>query len=122
MKNGMPSLLLMAFGLFFNFSSGQAKYIAKLEQNKNVEARSLVHELNKTKDTLLLKSDSKITRVYSLNDEFEREIDLQIDTYNYKMPLNKLPKGKHVLVVSQSPKKIIFVIYILDKTTKIEHT
>ena len=36
----------------------------------------------------------------------------------YKFPLNKLPKGKHVLVAVQSPKRIVFVVKILKQIPK----
>lgn len=115
---------LLCFGLLLLGSSvfGQTSYTAKIVKNTNLSARTLLHELNATKDTLLLQSPSKISHIYSINDEFKREIDTYPFTYNYKLPLQNLSKGKHVLVVSQSPKKIIFVIYILDATTTIERT
>ncbi|TYB76877.1 hypothetical protein [Bizionia myxarmorum] len=110
------------FGIFIVASStyAQSNYIAKLEKNTNLGASTLFHELNKTRDTLILKSPSKISRIYAINNDFKREIDTQLDAFNYKLSLDSLSKGKHVLVVSQSPKKIIFVIYILDKLTAIE--
>lgn len=77
-------------------------------------ASSLTHELNTTKDTLYLKSVNKITQVYSINSKYKREIDLYLSTNNYKLPLNNLTVGKHLLVVGESPKKIVFVIRIFE--------
>ena len=86
---------------------------ASLEKNHNFRANGLIEELNATKDTLILRSDKKMTYVYSINQEYQREIDTYAgDTY-FKVPLTHLSKGKHVFVVSVSPLKIVFVVRIL---------
>ena len=85
---------------------------ATIEKNINIDARGLYHNLNKTKDTLILKSDTKINYVYSINENQEREIDNYVDSKTHKLPLHNLSKGKHVFVVRQSPVLIIFVIRI----------
>lgn len=100
-------LFLLSFTL-----QAQENY-ANLEKNRNILAKGLVHELNKTKDTLILKSEKKINYLYSINKDYGRELDIYIDSTAYKMPLNKLSKGKHVFVAVQAPKRIIFVIRIL---------
>lgn len=86
---------------------------AIIEKNVNINARGLFHDLNKTKDTLLLKSDKKINYIYSINKDNKREVDNYLDTNSYKLPLKNLSKGKHVFVVRQSPVLIVFVIKIL---------
>ncbi|HKK11685.1 MAG TPA: hypothetical protein VJ945_02565 [Flavobacteriaceae bacterium] len=86
---------------------------ASLEKNFNVRASGLVEELNASKDTLILKSDKKMTYVYSINGEYKREIDTYAGTNYFKVPLTNLSKGKHVFVVSVSPLKIVFVVRIL---------
>ena len=86
---------------------------ASLEKNVNFRASGLIEELNATKDTLILKSDKKMSYVYSINKEYRREVDTYAgDTY-FKVPLTNLSKGKHVFVVSVSPLKIVFVVHIL---------
>ena len=86
---------------------------ASLEKNYNFRATGLVEELNATKDTLILRSDKKMTYVYSINKDYQREVDTYAgDTY-FKVPLTHLSKGKHVFVVSVSPLKIVFVVRIL---------
>lgn len=98
----------------------QNSYVAKIEKNTNIKATTLVHELNRTKDTLLLHSTSAINHVYSINNVYKREIDKYVSTNNYKLPLQNLSKGKHVLVVSQAQKKIVFVIHIIEALTTVK--
>ena len=85
---------------------------ATLEKNYNFRASGLIEELNETKDTLILKSDKKMSYVYSINEEYKREIDTYAGTDYFTVPLNNLSKGKHVFVVSISPLKIVFVVKI----------
>lgn len=122
MKTYVFLIFLITFIFCSQFAFSQTSYMAKIEKNTNFSARTLLHELNSTKDTLVLRSPSKISHIYSINNEFKREIDTYPFAFDYKLPLQNLSKGKHVLVVSQSPKKIIFVIYIMDKSTIIERT
>ncbi|MGM5470682.1 hypothetical protein ACS386_10420 [Flavobacteriaceae bacterium LMO-SS05] len=86
---------------------------ASLEKNVNFRASGLIQELNATKDTLILKSDKKMSYVYAINQEYKREIDDYAGAYLYKVPLTNLSKGKHVFVVSISPLKIVFVVRVL---------
>jgi len=87
--------------------------IVTLEKNLNFRASGLIEELNATKDTLILKSEKNMGYVYSINEEYKREIDTYAGTNLYKVPLTNLSKGKHVFVVSISPLKIVFVVRIL---------
>lgn len=73
----------------------------------------MYHDLNSTRDTLILKSDKKINYLYTINHDYSREIDFYIGKTEYKLPLNKLSQGKHVIVVVQSPLRIVFVVKIL---------
>lgn len=86
---------------------------ATLEKNVNFRANGLIEELNATKDTLILRSDKRMTYVYSINKEYKREIDTYAGTEYFEVPLTHLSKGKHVFVVSVSPLKIVFVVRIL---------
>lgn len=100
-------------GLTFQKKLHAQDAFASLEKNHNFRASGLIEELNATKDTLILRSDKKMTYVYSINQEYQREIDTYAgDTY-FRVPLTNLSKGKHVFVVSVSPLKIVFVIRIL---------
>ncbi len=120
MKRYLILLLVICSGSFFQKIYAQNPY-AVLEKNRNIAVKNLHHELNTSKDTLLLKSDFRIDRVYSINKDIKREIDTIIFADNYNVPLVNLTKGKHVFVVEQNRKKIVFVIrvlrdYILPKT------
>jgi len=96
-----------------SFTLHAQEHYAKLEKNRNIQAKGLVHELNKTRDTLILTSDKKINSLYSINKDYSRDFEFNIDTTSFKLPLNKLVKGKHVLVAVQSPMRIVFVVRVL---------
>ena len=116
----MRILLLVGFVSLFSLSYTDLYAqddFALLEKNVNVRASGLIHRLNKTKDTLLLSSYKKINRVYSVNMNYEREVEANINDTSYKIPLKHLTKGKHVFVVVQSPLRIVFVIKILKDET-----
>ncbi len=111
LKTRFTTLLIPSFLLTFHMGLAQNSY-AKIEKNYNTSASSLSHQLNTTKDTLLLKSTRKITHIYSINSDYKREIDVYLDTNEYQLPLSGLSQGKHLLVVGESPKKIVFVLRI----------
>jgi len=90
---------------------------ATIEKNTNVDASHLFHDLNKTKDTLLLKSDKKITYVYSINKDLKREVNYYLGKHAFKVPLTNLSKGRHVFVIGLSPLKIVFVIRVVGEMT-----
>lgn len=96
------------------FSNLQAQNdFAILEKNVNIRAKGLIHKLNATKDTLLLESNTLIKKVYAVNMNYKREVDLTVRDNAVKIPLKELSKGKHVFVAVQSPMRIVFVIKIL---------
>lgn len=104
--------IIVSSNLLFQDLFAQESF-ATIEKNVNINARGLFHDLNKTKDTLLLKSDKKINYIYSINKVKKREVDNYVDTNSYKLSLKNLSKGKHVFVVRQTPVLIVFVIRIL---------
>ncbi len=86
---------------------------AILERNVNIQAKGLIQELNKTKDTLILKSNSVIQKVYAVNMDYKREVDVSVRDTSVKIPLKNLSKGKYVFVAVQSPKRFVFTIKII---------
>ncbi|MFT4780693.1 hypothetical protein ES692_14685 [Psychroserpens burtonensis] len=116
---------IVLFVIFFslitslNYTAQAQVDLAKLEKNVNIRAKGLIHNLNTTKDTLVLKSDSLINKLYSVSMAHEREIDMSINKTFVKIPLDQLSKGKHVFVAVQSSMRIVFVVKILreDKDT-----
>ena len=87
---------------------------AKIEKNVHNSAKDLFHDLNKSKDTLILKGHKRIRYVYSINTDYKRETQEYINDSVAMVPLTHLSKGKHVFVVEQMPKKIVFVVRILQ--------
>ncbi|OUR90344.1 hypothetical protein A9Q87_13715 [Flavobacteriales bacterium 34_180_T64] len=116
---GFISIALLSYNSAFAQFNASIMHddFALLEKNVNVRASSLIHRLNATKDTLILSSHKKINRVYSVNMNYEREVQANINATFFKVPLTKLSQGKHVFVVVQSPLRIIFVIKILKDNT-----
>ena len=106
------AILIVSFAS--SFTMAQTSHIGLIEKNANLSASNINHDLNKTKDTLLLQSDKLITNVYSINTEYKREVDVYLNKNEFSLPLIELSQGKHVLVVSQSSKKIVFVLHIYD--------
>jgi hypothetical protein len=113
-KNVLTLVIAFFCLLYFPVS---AQEFASIEKNKNAQAQQLYHELNVTKDTLLLKSDTKINYVYSINRNYEKEVYDFINATSYQVPLTNLTKGKHTFVVGQSPLKIVFVVRINGDAT-----
>ncbi|WP_179344034.1 hypothetical protein [Winogradskyella ursingii] len=115
MKNFIRICIIAVLLFLLSFTLQAQENYARLDRNRNIQAKGLIHKLNKTKDTLILQSDKKINYLYSVNKSDERTLDAYIDDKSYKLPLNKLKKGKHVLVAVQSPLRIVFVIHILKE-------
>lgn len=115
MKNLIRIFLIVVLIILLSHALRAQEQFVKLEKNRNIQAKSLVHKLNDTKDTLILHSDKKINYLYSINKDYGRDFDIYIDTTYFEFPLNKLSKGKHVLVAVQSPKRIVFVVRVLKE-------
>ena len=117
---GKYSRLVMAsvIGLTFQKLYAQ-KQFATIEKNFNTRAKDLLHELNHTKDTLILQSPKTIDYVYAINRDYKREIDFYNNTNALKIPLNQLSKGKHTFVVGNQKMQIIFVIRVQKDNGKL---
>ncbi len=115
----LVTLIFMVGSIFIATSQST---IAKIYKNKNIQASGLYHDLNKTKDTLILKSEQMINYIYTANNDGRRDINKRINNTEYRLPLNELDKGKNVIVAVQSPLQIVFVVQILKdlrKTVKV---
>ena len=107
--------LFLASVVSFTFQQLQAqKNFAVIEKNFNIRAKDLLHDLNATKDTLILQSSKSIDYVYAINSEYKREIDFYNNSNALKIPLNSLSKGKYTFVVGNQRMKIIFVVHVLS--------
>ena len=114
MKKTLVVLTIACSGLLYNSANAQKKDFALIEKNVNTTASDLFHDLNKTKDTLILNSgDKRIRNVYSINTNYKRETQEYINASSAKVPLTHLTKGKHIFVVEQVPLKIVFVVRVL---------
>ena len=102
--------VLVTFSLQSAYAQGD---FAVLKKNVNVQAKGLSQELNETKDTLILKSERIIQKVYAVNMDYEREVDINVRDTSIKIPLNNLSKGKHVFVAVQSPLRFVFTVKII---------
>ena len=118
MKNFTLLLTVACFSLFLQNIFSQESY-AVLEKNVNSDASSLFHELNETKDTLLLKSDKKITYVYSINKNYKRELNYYVNKNTCKLSLKDLSRGRHTIVVGQSPLKVVFVVRVFGDSNTV---
>ena len=110
------TILLLSFvtTAFAQNKNGRAKLI----KNRNIQAAGLYHEFNKTKDSLVLKSDKKINYLYTANHNDDGKLSVLVDSNSYKLPLHKLKKGRNVLVAIQSPLKIVFVVEVEEEYPK----
>lgn len=120
MKNLIRICIVVALVFLLSFTLQAQENYVKLDKNRNIQAKNLIHELNATKDTLLLRSNKKINSLYSINKDYSRELDFYINDTIYRLPLNKLSVGKHVMVTVQSPKRFVFVVKILKEFPKTE--
>lgn len=114
LKNYFIACLALCYTLCIQKTNAQEPF-ATLKKNINPQAKNLHHSLNKTKDTLILKSDKKINYVYSINRKYKREIHQFINAKDFEVALTDLSDGKHVMVVGQNKMKIVFVIWIKEK-------
>ena len=113
----MKTIILSLSFVFCSISIFSQSEFARIEKNKNIFANELSHELNASKDTLLLKSPSKIFHVQTINSKYEKELSVYEDETEVQIPLSKLSKGRHVVVVDLNPKKVVFAIQILESNS-----
>lgn len=110
LNNGKRYFIISLF-LTFNLSHAQAEF-AFIKKNINVLANDLYHDLNETKDTLILKSTNKMYRVYTAGFH-SGTIDQHMIATEFKVPLNLFERGKYVFCVDQLRYKIVFTVFIL---------
>ncbi|MBT8270462.1 MAG: hypothetical protein KJO25_00320, partial [Bacteroidia bacterium] len=89
MRHSLTGLLFPLFIISLFTASAQQK-TGIIEKNINLEAKELYHDLNASKDTLILKSKSNIHYIYSLNSKNKREVDTHVYANSFKLPLQHL--------------------------------
>ena len=111
-KNTLRIFFIIFLGLLCLKCFSQQSDYAILYKNVNIRANSLIHELNKTKDSLILQSEDVIDYVYTINRDSNREIDEYINRKTHKIALTKLSAGRHTFIVGNCSKQIIFAVKI----------
>ena len=111
MKSNIATLVL-AFFCLSTFQSFAQKTYASIEKNVNLRAKHLFHDLNSTKDTLILSSSKKLMYVYAIKKDKKLIVNNNINAYTYEVPLDTLTQGKHLFVVGQSPLNIVFIVRV----------
>ena len=115
MQKNTLTLFIAFFCLSHSTLFSQQEF-ATIEKNINYRASGLYHDLNTAKDTLVLKSDSKINYIYSIHKKMKHDINRHVYAADYKVALRDLSKGKHIFVVVQQSLKIVFVVRIYGET------
>lgn len=101
-----PTLAFMVLALFFQIVSAQEKN-SEIHKNVNLRAKGLSHQLNTTKDSLLLDSDQLIYRVSFLYDG-TRKILYDNNSKKINIPLLQLERGKYTVLVYQESRIVVF--------------
>lgn len=104
--------LIIAFFCLTHYQLIAQQDFAEIDKNINIRASGLYHDLNTTKDTLVLKGDTKISYIYSIHNKMKYDINRRVYATDYKVALRDLDKGKHIIVVVQQLLKIVFVVRI----------
>lgn len=65
----MPALLILRF----------LKTDLRRYAKQKIVASGLYHDLNKTKDTLILRSNKKINYLYTANNSEDKEVNVRVD-------------------------------------------
>jgi len=86
------ALLFIALALVSIFASSQ-----ELHPNYSEKGKLLLQELNRSKDTLTLKSDYPITNVYVINRK--SAMIHQVYAKQFKICIKDWPKEKHTVAV-----------------------
>ncbi|WP_370392337.1 hypothetical protein [uncultured Winogradskyella sp.] len=84
---------------------GQTNLLIK---NVNLRAKELKHDLNASKDTLVLEASRTIHKLEIYNHSFSKHIEVENKMVN--VPLNQLPLGKLIVEVVLKDKRIILTI------------
>jgi len=99
------SILLISFVTLFTFGQN-----ATLLKNYNPKVKELKHNLNTTKDSLLLDCEKTIHQVDIFNEDFEKIIT--VDSNSSKIALNDMPEGKFVVEVKLVDKIVVMHLVI----------
>lgn len=99
MIKNITTLIVLLFTLY---NYGQNIILVK---NTNPKAKELQHNLNFTKDSLILKCSSKIKKIDIFNEDHEETFE--VDAYSKVVSLNEIPTGNYIVEVKLSDKRIL---------------
>lgn len=111
----MYKTLFLLLMLFLTISlNGQNTVLLK---NFNPKAKELKHQLNKTRDSLVLGCEQKILKVEIFNEDFEKTVIL--DQSDAKISISDLPIGEFIVEAKLEDKTILMEIvrYERDDTS-----
>ncbi len=112
MKVRLAGVIIFIILALTNEVSAQVQSrFASITKNYNVAAKSLSHDLNSSRDTLKLKSSGLIHRVYTAG-KTRGMVDVIVNRKRFDLSLRELSLGKHIFVVQDLSRKIIFHIFI----------
>ncbi|MUU78880.1 hypothetical protein [Winogradskyella endarachnes] len=92
--------LLITFSTLNGFSQK-----ITLVKNTHPQAKELKHNLNKTKDSLILECDKKIIEVDFFNEDFEKTV--LVNDLKTKISLEDMPQGKFIIEAKLTNKIIL---------------
>lgn len=110
----MRRLCFFLFTLFTTFIYGQD---ISFKKNKNSAAQALNHNLNKTKDSLIFKSETLISQVDIFNKYYMKTIE--VNSNESKIEVADLPAGRYVVQARLNKKRI--VMYLVKKESSIKN-
>ena len=107
--------LLILFSTVISYSQNFT-----LLKNTNPKAKELKHNLNTTKDSLILESEKKILKVEIFNEDYEKIVI--VEDFIAQIGLNDIPEGKFVIETNLEDKNIIFGIMRYDYIDSTENS
>jgi len=91
-----------------------------LQKNTNPKAKELTHNLNSTKDSLLLGCDTKILKVEIFNEDYEKIV--VVEDFKIQISLEDISEGKFVVETKLVDKIIIFGLMKRNHSNQINNS
>ncbi|MFL0352257.1 hypothetical protein [Xanthomarina sp. GH4-25] len=111
MKTLKFTIFMFLVVAFFNTSYSQEVVYSAIFKNVNKTAKSLNHYLNKSGDTLFLKSTFTLNKIEIIGDSGLKNFPVHDSTKELRIPLNDLPLGDYTIVVMHTEGRDDTTIY-----------
>lgn len=108
---------VLIFTFFTVFIYGQR---VTFQKNINNRAKALEQSLNKTGDSLILRSEKTISQVDIFNEDYMKSIN--INSNEAKIDLNTLPEGRFIVKARLGKKRIVMYLKIHESIKNIKNT